>query len=114
MSDVTSSTVAVRLDVHAASIRLAVVRADELFEERTLGYDHEAVERQLGRWPGARVCYEAGPTGFGLCRHLIAAGIACEVVAPGLVPMRPGAGSRPIRAMRASWRACTPAGCWSR
>jgi transposase len=28
------------------------------------------------------VAYEAGPTGFGLYRHLIAAGIRCEVVAP--------------------------------
>jgi len=59
-------------------------------EERTLAYDHVAVERALERWPGARVCYEAGPTGFGLCRHLTARGIACDVVAPGLVPMRPG------------------------
>ncbi len=90
MSDFTSLTVSVGLDVHAASIRLAAVRADELLEERTLPYDHEAVERQLARWPGARCCYEAGPTGFGLYRHLAGRGIACEVVAPGLVPMRPG------------------------
>lgn len=90
MTDFTSSTVSVGLDVHAASIRLAAVRADELLEERTLPYDHEAVCRQLARWPGARVCYEAGPTGFGLHRHLAERGIACEVVAPGLVPIRPG------------------------
>ena len=37
-----SMTVAVGLDVHARSIRLAAVRADELLEERTLPYD-EAV-----------------------------------------------------------------------
>jgi transposase len=85
-----TSTVSVGLDVHAASIRLAAVRADELLEERTLPYDHEAVERQLARWPGARVCYEAGPTGFGLHRHLRARGIVCDVVAPGLVPVRAG------------------------
>src|SRR5687767_2417348 len=90
MTDFTSATVSVGLDVHAASIRLAAVRADELLEERTLAYDHEAVERVIGRWPGARVCYEAGPTGFGLYRHLTGRGIACEVVAPGLVPTRPG------------------------
>lgn len=90
MSDFTSSTVSVGLDVHAASIRLAAVCADELLEERTLPYDHEVVERQLARWPGARVCYEAGPTGFGLHRHLAERGIACAVVAPGLVPVRPG------------------------
>jgi transposase len=44
----------------------------------------------VSRWPGARVCYEAGPTGFGLYRYLAGRGIACEVVAPGLVPQRPG------------------------
>jgi transposase len=85
-----STTVTVGLDVHARSIRLAAVRADELLEERTLPYDEEAVERLLRRWPGARCCYEAGPTGFGLHRFLVGRGIACEVVAPGLVPQRPG------------------------
>jgi transposase len=83
-------TVAVGLDVHARSIRLAAVRADELLEECTLPYDEEAVERLLRRWPGARCCYEAGPTGFGLQRYLAERGIDCRVVAPGLVPQRPG------------------------
>src|ERR1700730_3928106 len=90
MHDSTSTTVSVGLDVHKNSIRLAAVRADDLLEARTLPYAHYALERQLRRWPGARCCYEAGPTGFGLYRHLIAVGIACEVIAPGLVPSRPG------------------------
>jgi len=77
------------LDVHARSIRLAAVRADELLEERTLPYDEEAVERLLRRWPVVRCCYEAGPTGFGLYRHLVERGLDCRVVAPGLVPQRP-------------------------
>src|SRR5438034_1407949 len=85
-----SMTVTVGLDVHARSIRLAAVRADELLEERTLAYDEELVERILRRWPGARCCYEAGPTGFWLYRHLTGRGIECAVVAPGLVPQRPG------------------------
>ena len=85
-----STTVTVGLDVHARSIRLAAVRADELLEERTLPYDEEAVERLLRRWPAVRCCYEAGPTGFGLYRHLVERGIECAVVAPGLVPQRPG------------------------
>src|SRR5919108_1235609 len=87
---VESTTVTVGLDVHARSIRLAAVRADELLEERTLAYDEEAVERLLRRWPRVRCCYEAGPTGFGLYRHLVEQGIDCRVVAPGLVPQRPG------------------------
>jgi transposase len=85
-----STTVTVGLDVHARSIRLAAVRADELLEERTLPYDEEQVAQLLRRWPGARCCYEAGPTGFGLYRHLVERGIDCAVVAPGLVPQRPG------------------------
>src|SRR5215218_5345050 len=85
-----STRVTVGLDVHARSIRLAAVRAEELLEERTLSYDEDAVERLLRRWPGARCCYEAGPTGFGLYRHLVERGIDCAVVAPGLVPQRPG------------------------
>src|SRR5215468_61951 len=85
-----SMTVTVGLDVHARSIRLAAVRADELLEERSLAYDEEAVERLLRRWPSVRCCYEAGPTGFGLYRYLVDRGIDCLVVAPGLVPQRPG------------------------
>src|SRR6266496_6833075 len=85
-----STTVTVGLDVHARSIRLAALRADELLEERTLAHDEEAVERALRRWPAVRCCYEAGPTGFGLQRHLVERGIDCCVVAPGLVPQRPG------------------------
>ena len=85
-----STTVTVGLDVHARSIRVAAVCADELLEERTLPYDEEAVERVLRRWPGVRCCYEAGPTGFGLQRFLADRGIDCQVVAPGLVPQRPG------------------------
>ena len=85
-----STTVTVGMDVHARSIRLAAVRADELLEERTLPYDEEAVERVLRRWPVVRCCYEAGPTGFGLYRYLVERGVDCLVVAPGLVPQRPG------------------------
>ena len=51
MDDSTTTTVAVGLDVHARSIRLAAVRADKLLEERTLPYDEEGLERALRRWP---------------------------------------------------------------
>ena len=38
-----------------------------------------------------RVCYEAGPCGYGIYRRLSAmAGVSCEVVAPSLIPRRPG------------------------
>lgn len=90
MPDHRTETVTVALDVSKSAARLAAVRADELLDERTLPYEFERIEREIRRWPGARVCYEAGPTGFGLRRHLESVGIECAVVAPGLVPQRPG------------------------
>jgi transposase len=42
------------------------------------------------RSPGpVRPCYEAGPTGFGLYRAAIAAGVSVEVIAPGKTPRDP-------------------------
>lgn len=35
-------------------------------------------------------CYEAGPTGYGLCRTIGRLGHACQVVAPSLIPKKPG------------------------
>jgi transposase len=35
-------------------------------------------------------CYEAGPTGYGLYRHITSLGHDCIVVAPSLIPQRPG------------------------
>ena len=37
-----------------------------------------------------RRCYEAGPGGFALQRQLEAEGIECRVIAPALIPRRPG------------------------
>lgn len=37
-----------------------------------------------------RFCYEAGPCGYGIHRHLVARGHECIVVAPSLIPKRPG------------------------
>ena len=36
------------------------------------------------------VCYEAGPTGFVLARRLIKLGYDCQVIAPSLIPQKPG------------------------
>src|SRR6202521_5717101 len=35
-------------------------------------------------------CYEAGPTGYGLSRQITSLGQECSVVAPSLIPKRPG------------------------
>ena len=41
--------------------------------------------------PGRRLCYEAGPTGYGLARLLEGLGVSSEVIAPSLIPITPGA-----------------------
>src|SRR5215210_3353753 len=45
---------------------------------------------RLGGPEGLAVCYEAGPGGFALWRLLTRIGVACDVVAPSLVPVRAG------------------------
>lgn len=53
-----------------------------------------AVERLIrklaGHYGKLHICYEAGPTGYGLYRQIQALGHACLVVAPALIPKRPG------------------------
>jgi transposase len=52
-----------------------------------------AVRRFIDRLGGPRglaVCYEAGPGGFDLLRLLRRLGVACDVVAPSLIPVRAG------------------------
>jgi transposase len=74
----------VGLDVHARSVAAAAIDGDtgELFQT-TLTPAHDHIRGWLHQLPGpVAVTYEAGPTGFGLYRVLIAAGIRCEVAAP--------------------------------
>ena len=86
----------VGLDVHRDSIAIAAARRDGLPAESlgTVPNDVAGLIKRLLRLGPAeslRCCYEAGPTGFGLCRRLNAIGIACVVIAPSLVPVQPGA-----------------------
>lgn len=38
----------------------------------------------------ARLAYEAGPTGYGVQRYLTGRGVECQVIAPSLMPKKPG------------------------
>jgi len=52
-----------------------------------------SVRHLVGRFgdpAGLRACYEAGPCGFELHRLLALMGVACDVVAPSLIPRRAG------------------------
>lgn len=83
------------LDVHKASITVAVAEAFGDHEDHgTITNDPSAVRKLMRRLGGQdielRVAYEAGPTGYALHPQLAAMGIDCIVVAPSLIPVRPG------------------------
>lgn len=46
--------------------------------------------RKLGPFRRLRVCYEAGPCGYVIYRQLSKLGINCVVVAPSMIPKKPG------------------------
>ena len=87
----------VGLDVHKSFIQVALIPAgtNDVVEWRTPNTPSKvaAMLRKLARLGGARVelCYEAGPTGFGLARKLQEhPGFRCKVIAPSLIPTKPG------------------------
>ncbi len=86
----------VGMDVHKASIQVAML----------LPEGGQAVEWKIQNTPQAlrrlarrlqksasgeiRSCYEAGPTGYATHRRLSELGVPCMVIAPSLIPRRPG------------------------
>lgn len=80
----------VGLDVHKDTIAMAICADDQIVLEKTIAHDHQTLAGHLSDLTGVRCCYEAGPTGFKLQRDLSELGFACEVIAPGLIPTRPG------------------------
>jgi transposase len=95
---VSGSPVFVGLDVHKAFIQVAVhdpcVR--EVAEWREAHTDAgvsrlvKVLQREFTGRP-VQICYEAGPTGYELSRHLNAEdGMICSIIAPSLIPRKPG------------------------
>ena len=82
------------LDVHAETIAVAVAEPDgEVRSLGTISNREESIRkliRKLGSPEQLRACYEAGPTGFVLYWQLTQLGVECAVVAPSLVPKKPG------------------------
>jgi len=82
------------LDVHAETIAVAVAEPNgEVRSLGTIANREDSIRkfiRKLGTPEQLRVCYEAGPTGFVLYWQLTQLGVDCAVVAPSLVPNKPG------------------------
>ena len=82
------------IDVHADTIAVAVAEPDG--EVRPLGVTPNRLESvrkmvaKLGPVNQLKACYEAGPTGYVLYWQLTSLGVACEVIAPSLVPVKAG------------------------
>jgi transposase len=88
------STTIVAFDQHAATTMAAVLLPGHRTPAvQPLTSELSALRRfirRLGRPGTVRCCYEAGPCGFELQRALAADGVPCDVIAPALIPRRPG------------------------
>ena len=96
-ADLKDNITFVGLDVHKATVCVAVAESGRDGEVRQIGVFEnrpEVLSRMVTRLGknGRRLsfCYEAGPCGYGLQRLLTAAGHECVVVAPSLIPIKAG------------------------
>ncbi len=86
------------LDVHNESIAISIAPSNSTEVRRwgVSGGTHEHVQRALKQIQAAhpdatlKLCYEAGPRGFPLCRFVRGLGHECILVCPSRVPRRPG------------------------
>ena len=92
MSSVPSAAEMIHLgmDTSVKEIVAGVLRpGEEVPVISRIAGDEESVRRLVGRFPDRRLvsaCYEAGPGGYELHRLLSSLGVACDVVAPSLIP----------------------------
>ena len=84
------------LDVHKNSISIAYASGgsrEAAVSAGSVPNDFPRLLRRLlnlGAPESTQVCYEAGPTGYGLYRLLRERGFRCDVVAPSKTPRKPG------------------------
>ena len=92
----------VGMDVHKRTIAVALADAGR-GEVRSYGVIQNTPDavaklvRKLGGAERLACCSEAGPCGYGLQRQLEGLGASCIVVAPSLIPRRPGERIKPDR-----------------
>lgn len=88
------NTIWIGLDVHAESITVAEFVNDAQVATTSEFANEPKVIAKIFKRLLARgrvvACYEAGPTGYVLCRQLRKMGVNCTVIAPSLIPKKPG------------------------
>ncbi|HUR21659.1 MAG TPA: transposase, partial [Vicinamibacterales bacterium] len=99
-----STPLFVGLDVHKDSIAVARAAGDSTAPPVFVGAigSRQAdldqwLRRRHGKAAALTVAYAARPSGYGLYRNLTAKGVACQVVAPSLIPRTPGDKVEPDR-----------------
>ncbi len=85
----------VGMDTSKKSLWIARQGVDGKWLEWEIANEPTAIRRmvrKLQREVGAAVklCYEAGPCGYALQRQIESLGASCKVVAPSLIPVKPG------------------------
>ena len=92
-----TTPVFIGLDVHKETISVAYAAGESAMPPHFVGEigtrqsDIDKLVRRLhGRSSTLVFAYEAGPSGYGLHRYLTSKGFDCRVVAPSLIPKRPG------------------------
>src|SRR3989454_6766887 len=95
MSDHSEAFVA--FDTSKLRNSVAIAEAGRAGEVRFLGEIENSaaataklVRKLAGKYQRLTFCYEAGPTGYGLYRQIKSLGPECVVVAPSLIPKKPG------------------------
>jgi transposase len=95
MSDHSEAFVA--FDTSKLRNSVAIAEAGRAGEVRFLGEIENSaaataklVRKLAGKYQRLTFCYEAGPTGYGLYRQIKSLGYECLVVAPSLIPRKPG------------------------
>jgi transposase len=89
-------TTYVGVDAHKKDLCIAMLIGDQRTPETwTVPNEPTAVKRLVRKLeraaPGpVRMCYEAGPCGYALQRQVTSARVSCQVIAPALIPRKPG------------------------
>lgn len=94
-STASASIIYLGLDVHKDSVTVAVLPADAAVPMRIDKYPNDfaklrRVFERLAQGGAVRACYEASGAGYVLHRAMRAWGYHCDVIAPSLIPTKPG------------------------